>query len=313
VRIAFAGTPEFAVPALEALSRAHQLVGVLTQPDRPRGRGRHPASSAVKHRALDSSLPIAQPISLRDPTERAVLEAWRPDALVVVAYGLLLPSEVLSLPPLGCINLHASLLPRWRGAAPVQRALLSGDARTGVSIMQMDAGLDTGPVLLQRSIPIEPDITAGLLENRLAQVGAEMLIETLAALTAGTLVPQAQPLEGVSYASKLTKAEAAIDWNQSAERIERQVRAFNPRPIAESRLGPEVLRIFSAHALPEAPSTQMPPGTVLEVRPDAVVVACGAGQLAVTALQRPGRAVVSARDFANAHRSLPGRPLGASA
>ena len=319
LRIAFAGTPEFAVPALRALvgpPRAHELVGVLTQPDRPSGRGREITASAVKRAALASGLPIAQPQTLRTAEGRAALESWRPDLLIVVAYGLILPPEVLALPRLGCINIHASLLPRWRGAAPIQRALLAGDALTGVTFMRMDAGLDTGPILLQRTVPIERGTTSGELHDILARLGAAALLGAIAELAAGRLEPRAQPAEGASYAAKIEKREALIDWRASALEIERRVCAFNPWPIAETRLAQEPLRIFRALAEPRRAASGAPdhgatlPGTIVEAGPERVVVQCGDGLLAITELQRPGRKALPASEFLRAVRLSAGERLG---
>jgi methionyl-tRNA formyltransferase len=319
LRIAFAGTPEFALPALHALAASpHRLVGVLTQPDRPSGRGRRIQPSPVKLAARAYGLPVAQPQTLGTPEERAELGSWRPDLLVVVAYGLILPPAALELPRLGCLNIHASLLPRWRGAAPVQRAILAGDAITGVTIMQMDAGLDTGPILAQRSVPIDRTMTSGRLHDLLAALGAEALLGTLADVAAGAASPRAQPAEGVTYAAKIEKSDAQIDWRSSALQIERQVRAFDPRPAAETRLGEEPLRILAAHVLeregaagPSAADTSSAPaGTIIAVGRDAIVVSCGEGRLAITKLQRAGRKPLSARDFANAGRLASGQRLG---
>jgi methionyl-tRNA formyltransferase len=308
LRIVFAGTPAFAVPALEALTASsHRVVGVLTQPDRPRGRGRHVLPSPIKQLAQAGGVAAYQPTSLRGDEPQLWLRGLEPDALVVVAYGLILPPAILALPRLGCLNIHASLLPRWRGAAPVQRALLAGDSRTGITIMQMDAGLDTGPSLLQRSVTIERE-TTGDLQARLADLGARALLDVLDALEDGTVSPSAQSDSGVTYARKIEKGEALIDWRQSAQEIERQVRAFNPWPIAETRFDSESLRIFSARAAERAETGV--PGSVFAVEDDAILVCCGVGSLAITELQRPGRKVVGARDFAHA-RSLVGRRLGA--
>jgi methionyl-tRNA formyltransferase len=290
------------VPALEALVRSsHSVVGVLTQPDRPKGRGRQLAASPVKVAALEHGLPVAQPETLKTEAGREALLASKADVLVVVAYGLILPPAVLGIPRLGCVNIHASLLPRWRGAAPIQRAILAGDEETGTTIMLMDAGLDTGPILLQRSMPIAPEDTAGSLHDRLSAQGAEMLIEALDGLAAGGLQPRTQPMEGVTYASKLEKAEARIDWHARAVEIERQVRAFNPWPIAETIYEGEPLRILRAKA-EAGESTRLAeqqPGTILLLSDSAMVVQCGSGRLAVSEVQRAGRRAVSARDFAN--------------
>ena len=253
MRIVFAGTPEFAVPPLAALRASrHQVVGVLTQPDRPAGRGRKLTTSAVKDFALQQGLPIAQPQTLRSAEGRESLADWQPDVLVVVAYGLILPGEVLSMPRFGCLNIHASLLPRWRGAAPIQRAILAGDEYTGVTLMQMDAGLDTGPMLLQRRVAIGADVDSAALHATLAQVGAEALLETLDGLETGTLAAQPQPSSGVTYAAKIDKAEARIDWQHDAIDIARRVRAFRPWPIAETSQRGEQVRIHEAVVIGDA-------------------------------------------------------------
>lgn len=304
MRIAFAGTPAFALPPLHALLESeHRIVGILTQPDRPKGRGRQLAASPVKAAALEHGIAVAQPQSLKTEQDRAELVAWQPDVLVVVAYGIILPRAVLELPRLGCVNIHASLLPRWRGAAPIQRAILAGDAQTGVTIMLMDAGLDTGPMLVQRTVPIEPTDTSATLHDRLAALGGPALLEALAGLEAGTLYAQAQPATGVTYAAKIDKAEALIDWSQPAAQIERQVRAFNPWPVAETRLEGEQLRIHAARVVAEAAvGAPAAPGVVEAVTGDGFLVRCGTGVLCVQEVQRPGRKAVAASDFAH---SLP--------
>ena len=313
MRVAFAGTPEFALPALAALRQHHEIVGVLTQPDRPSGRGRRLTSSPVKDAAIAAGLPLAQPLTLKDDAACVELASWRPEVLVVVAYGLLVPLAVLSLPRLGCINLHASLLPRWRGAAPVERAILAGDASTGVSIMQLDTGLDTGPVLLARRIPISRTDTGGSLRAELAVIGAEALIETLPGVAAGTLIAHPQAREGVTYAARIEKAEARIDFGRDALEIERQVRAFNPEPVAETRLDGEQLRIFAARALDEFENEPAPKntdhGAIISVQDGSMIVQCGRGRLAVTEVQRPGRRPVSVRDLSHSV-ALTGRRLG---
>lgn len=313
MRVAFAGTPEFALPALAALRSRHEVVGVLTRPDRPSGRGRRLAASPVKQAATTAGLPLAQPQTLKDATARGVLESWHPDVLVVVAYGLIVPPEVLSLPRLGCLNIHASLLPRWRGAAPVERAILAGDRWTGVTIMQLDAGLDTGPMLLQRRLEILPSHTGGSLREELASLGADALLEALAGLAGGTLAARAQPQEGATYAARIAKAEARIDWTQEAIQIERQVRAFNPEPVADTRLDGEQLRIFAAEVLDDAKkqeiaSIRFDPGAIVEVLEGSMVVQCGRGRLAVTQVQRPGRRPVTVRDLSHS-LALMGRRL----
>jgi methionyl-tRNA formyltransferase len=320
LRVAFAGTPEFALPALAALLAHQQLVGVLTQPDRPQGRGRKLASTPVKSAALAAGVPLAQPGSLRgDAGEaaRAELRSWNPDVLVVVAYGLILPAEVLTLPRFGCLNIHASLLPRWRGAAPIQRAILAGDAESGVSIMQMDAGLDTGPVLLARRCAITRDHTAGRLGAELAALGSAALLEALDGLASGKLRSVPQPAEGATYAAKVDKSEARIDWSGDALSIERQVRAFNPWPVAETSLDGEQLRIHAAAAeLPRSGSQNSgtgrdprDPGRIIDVQGDSMLVSCGTGVLSVTEVQLAGRRPLGMRDFSHS-RALAGRRLG---
>lgn len=308
MRIVFAGTPEFAVPPLAALCASrHEVVGVLTQPDRPAGRGRKLATSAVKDFALQQGLPIAQPQTLRSAEGRESLVHWQPDVLVVVAYGLILPVEVLSMPRFGCLNIHASLLPRWRGAAPIQRAILAGDEYTGVTLMQMDVGLDTGPMLLQRRVAIGADVDSAALHATLAQVGAEALLETLDGLEAGTLAAQPQPSSGVTYAAKIDKAEARIDWQHDAIDIARRVRAFRPWPIAETTQRGEQVRIHEAVVIGDAEAGRAAgtvPGTLLGLRADRLVVACGRDCLGIGVLQRAGRRSVTAREFANTAGAL---------
>jgi methionyl-tRNA formyltransferase len=322
LRVAFAGTPEFAVPTLRALAdSAHVLVGVLTQPDRPAGRGRERKAGPVKRLAQDLNLPLLQPARLTDPQARATLERWCPDVLVVVAYGLILPPAVLALPRLGCINVHASLLPRWRGAAPIQRALLAGDADTGITIMQMEAGLDTGPILAQQRLPIEPDASAQQLQDRLAVLGAGLLLTALEQAQAGLLRPRPQSDQGVTYAAKIGKAEARIDWQRSAEEIARQVRAFNPWPVAETRWHDQQLRIWEARvwvapasnagaeARASGAAVAAQPGDVLSLEHDQLMVQCGRGRLSLIKLQLAGRRIVTAREFASG-QALAGSRFG---
>jgi methionyl-tRNA formyltransferase len=300
------------VPALRTLVASHhEVVGVLTQPDRPKGRGQQLTPSPVKQAALTAGLPVAQPLTLKTEEGRAVLREWKPDVMVVVAYGLILPTAALEIPRLGCVNIHASLLPRWRGAAPIHRAILAGDEESGVTIMQMDAGLDTGPMLLRRAIPIAADDTTGSLHDKLAAIGADAVLEALDRLADGSITPEPQAASGVTYAAKLTKAEARIDWTARAVEIERQVRAFNPTPIAETLYEGEQLRILRARAEMEDSGRLggQPPGTILLASERAVLVQCGMGRLAIHEVQRPGKRPVSARDFANT-APLVGRRLG---
>jgi methionyl-tRNA formyltransferase len=318
LRILFAGTPELAVPTLSTLLQARdpgdagpplQVVGVYTQPDRPAGRGRQLQASPVKQLALAWGLPVVQPESLkRDPAEVARLRAFDPDLMVVVAYGLILPRSVLSAPRLGCINVHASLLPRWRGAAPIQRAIIAGDRETGVCIMGMEAGLDTGPVYLTRKTPIEPQDTAATLHERLAAMGARALLEALPGIADGSLQPLPQADDQATYAHKLSKDEAMIDWRQPAETIERLVRAFDPWPVAQTRIGDSILRIWSAEVESE-PAVTQPPGTVIAATRAGIAVATGRGILRITRVQPPGKRVMTAADYLHA-RTLDGALLG---
>jgi methionyl-tRNA formyltransferase len=313
LRVAFAGTPEFARVALAGLLRSHhQVAGVITRPDRPRGRGRRIQASPVKQTAVAAHLPVLQPETLRnDPAVPAALRDWAADVLVVVAYGLIVPQPLLDAAPLGSINIHASLLPRWRGAAPIQRALLAGDATTGITIMRMEAGLDTGPILLQRSVEIGPADTSGDLHDVLARMGAEALVSALDGLADGSLEARPQPAEGASHAGKIAKSEALITWQHSAIDIDRQVRALNPWPVAETRFEDEQLRVLRAQAEPRdaAANTAAEPGTVIAIRDARILVQCGEGQLALTDVQRPGRKPITAAEFARSH-ALPGRRFG---
>jgi methionyl-tRNA formyltransferase len=302
LRIAFAGTPQFALPALRALlASRHRVVGVLTQPDRPAGRGRELRASPIKLLATEHGLPVAQPATLKTAEGRAVLHGWSPDLMVVVAYGLILPAPVLALPRLGCLNIHGSVLPRWRGAAPIQRAVLAGDGETGISIMQLDEGLDTGPVLLERRRPIGLRDTAGDLHDALSELGAAALLEAIDGLITGELLPRAQSTEGVTSAAKIQKGEARIEWSAPAVQIDRKVRAFNPWPVAETHLAGEGVRLLRS-SVADAQAREAAPGTLLGLADDGLRIACGEGVLAVSELQRAGKRPVSARDFANAVR-----------
>jgi len=305
--VVFAGTPDFAVPSLEAIaSSRHRLVAVFTQPDRPSGRGRRLAAGPVKERALALGIPVRQPESLRDAQAREAIASFAPDVLVVVAYGLLLPADVLALPRLGCLNVHASLLPRWRGAAPIARAILAGDAATGVCIMRMESGLDTGPVMLARELAIGARMTAGELELRLAEEGGAALAAALDALAAGTAKFTPQDPRDATYAAKLTKAEARLDWHEDAAALERRVRALNPRPVAETTLDGAQLRIFESLVVSASPGAV--PGTILSAGAGGIVVMTGEQALALTRVQLPGRRAVSAAELANS-RPLAGRVL----
>jgi len=303
LRLLFAGTPDFAVPCLAALLDAgHEVIGVYTQPDRPAGRGRKLQMSPVKALALDRGIPVYQPESLkRDPEAVEQLRALGADLMVVVAYGLLLPTSVLEAPRLGCVNVHASLLPRWRGAAPIQRAILAGDAETGVCIMRMEAGLDTGPVYHRVATPIDPRETGGSLHDRLAELGARALVEALPGIAEGSRAPDAQDDALATYAHKLSKDEATIDWSAPADAIERQVRAFDPWPVAQTTLEGATLRIWSAEAESEdMAGDSAAPGTVVGADRTGIRVATGAGRLCVTRLQPAGKKPMSAADYLNA-------------
>ncbi|WP_295362371.1 methionyl-tRNA formyltransferase [Arenimonas sp.] len=306
MRIVFAGTPEFAVPCLRAAAGRGEVVGVWTQPDRPAGRGRQLAPSPVKVEALSRQLPVFQPENFKSAEAREQLRALQPDLMVVVAYGLVLPQSVLDIPRYGCWNVHASLLPRWRGAAPIQRALEAGDAETGVCLMQMEKGLDTGPVLLSLATPITDDDTGGSLHERLAALGAEVLGDGLKLLRAGMRpVPQPQPAEGVTYAHKLDKAEARLDWSRPARELANRVRAFHPWPVAEALLAGERLRIHAARALDLAHGQA--PGTVLTASREGLDVACGDGALRLLEVQREGGRAMPVADYLNARPALAGR------
>jgi methionyl-tRNA formyltransferase len=303
LRLVFAGTPAFAVPCLAAAARLGEVVAVYTQPDRPAGRGRELALSPVKRAALERGLPVRQPTTLRRRSEREALAALRPDLLVVVAYGLILPQAMLDIPVHGAWNVHASLLPRWRGAAPIQRAIEAGDTETGVCLMQMEAGLDTGPVLLAQRTPITSEDTAGTLHDRLATLGASVLADGLGLLRAGLRpTPVPQPATGVSYAHKLAKHEAMLDWTQPAVMLANKVRAFTPWPVAEADLAGERVRVHAAQALPGNVSAT--PGMVLAAGPEGVDVACGEGALRLSALQRAGGRVLAAADYVNGRPGL---------
>jgi methionyl-tRNA formyltransferase len=309
MRIAFAGTPEFAARILTVLIDArHDVQLVLTQPDRPKGRGLRLSASPVKKIAQQHGIAIHQPGSLKSSEAQAPLREAGIEAMVVAAYGLLLPAAVLTIPKRGCINVHASLLPRWRGAAPIQRAILAGDTQTGVCIMQMDAGLDTGPVLLSRALPIAPNETGGSLHDKLATLGAELMVEALARLERDELPGHPQPCLGATYANKLSKEEAAIDWSESALQLERKVRAFDPFPGAQTQWRAEPLKIWGATARTE--TTRAKAGTILAVAPSGVTVACGEGGLVVNELQKAGGKRLPASRFLAGHPMMLGEVLG---
>lgn len=303
MRIVFAGTPDFAVPCLRAAAQRGEVVAVYTQPDRPAGRGRELTPSPVKREALLRGIPVLQPENFKAAVSKDALRALQPDVMVVVAYGLILPQSVLDIPTYGCWNVHASLLPRWRGAAPIQRTIEAGDHESGVCLMQMEKGLDTGPVLLSQSIAIGEHETGGQLHDRLAALGAQVLTDGLGLLRAGLRpVPQPQPEDGVTYAHKLDKAEARLDWSQPAQRLADKVRAFNPWPMAEAVVAGERLRLHGAVALDDTHSAE--PGTLLRASREGLDVACGQGVLRIRVLQRDGGKAITAADYLNGRRDL---------
>jgi methionyl-tRNA formyltransferase len=300
MKVIFAGTPEFAAQALAALIEAgHQIPLVLTQPDRPAGRGMKLTASPVKALALQHGLWVEQPLTLKDATAQQVIADIGADVMVVAAYGLILPQAVLAMPRLGCLNIHASLLPRWRGAAPIQRALLAGDRETGITIMQMDVGLDTGDMLLEETLPIAADDTAQTLHDKLATLGARAIVAALDLLQQGTLIPRPQDNALATYAAKLTKEEGKIDWKQSAEKVSRSVRAYNPFPVAQAGFKGEVWRIWQA----SSEAGQGKPGEILRADKEGILVACGAGALLLTEIQKAGGKRMPAANF------LAGNPL----
>ncbi|ERO62369.1 methionyl-tRNA formyltransferase [Pseudomonas piscis] len=309
MRIVFAGTPEFAAEHLKALlASPYEIVAVYTQPDRPAGRGQKLMPSAVKALAVEHAIPVYQPQTLRNAEAQAELAALKPDLMVVVAYGLILPQAVLDIPRLGCINSHASLLPRWRGAAPIQRAVQAGDAESGVTVMRMEAGLDTGPMLLKVVTPINAEDTGGTLHDRLAAMGPGAVVQAIAGLAAGTLQGEVQDDSLATYAHKLNKDEARIDWSRPAVELERLVRAFNPWPVCHSTLDGESVKVLAANIS----TGQGTPGEVLSASKDGLVVACGAGALSLTRLQLPGGKALAFSDLFNSRREkfASGKVLG---
>lgn len=295
MKIIFAGTPHFAASALEALlANNHEVVAVLTQPDRPAGRGMQLAPSPVKQVAVQHGIPVMQPLTLRSAEVQQQLAALQADVMVVAAYGLILPLAVLQMPQKGCLNIHASLLPRWRGAAPIQRAILAGDDETGITIMQMDEGLDTGAMLFKKTCTIDALDTAQTLHDKLAILGAQAIIEVLSKLDQGSLAGVAQDASQATYAAKLVKSEAELDWTQSAAQLERAIRAYNPVPVAYSSLQGTTIKIWQAKM---AESGQGAAGTVLAVDKHGIQVACGEGALSLEVLQRPNGKSLPASQF----------------
>ena len=303
MRIVFAGTPEFAVPSLRAAAQRNEVVAVYTQPDRPAGRGRELTPSPVKREALLRGIEVVQPENFRSAVSKDALRALKPDLMIVVAYGLILPQSVLDIPAHGCWNVHASLLPRWRGAAPIQRAIEAGDTQSGACLMQMEKGLDTGPVLLSQALDIAENETGGQLHDRLSALGAQVLADGLGLLRAGIRpVPKPQPEVGVTYAHKLDKTEAKLDWSQPAITLANKVRAFNPWPMAEAVVAGERLRLHGAVAIDEAHNVA--PGTLLRAAREGLDVACGDGVLRIRVLQREGGKAITAADYLNGRPDL---------
>jgi methionyl-tRNA formyltransferase len=309
MKIIFAGTPHFAVSALAALHKEHQIIAVLTQPDRPAGRGMQLAAGPVKQFALQHDLAILQPVTLKSEEAQRTIAALDADVMVVAAYGLILPKAVLQLPRYGCLNIHASLLPRWRGAAPIQRAIQAGDKETGITIMQMDEGMDTGDMLLRHACPIEANETAQTLHDKLAEMGASSILEALRLLQENRLIPIKQDDGAACYAAKLTKTEAQIDWQQDARQIERAVRAYNPSPVCHTRLKDAVIKVWQAALCPDKRDK---PGRVIEVNKRGITVACGKDALRLELLQRPGGRIQPAEQFLQAMPVKVGEDFDAS-
>jgi len=312
MRVVFAGTPEFSLSSLEALVAhpAVEMVAVYTQPDRPSGRGKKLTASPIKTRALELAIPVYQPETFRQEETLRQLQSLRADLMVVTAYGLILPQEVLQAPTLGCVNVHASLLPRWRGAAPIQRVIEAGDEQTGVTLMQMEAGLDTGPMLAKTVVDIDPTDTGGTLHDKLSMIGGRLLSDALDAIAGSALKPEIQDDSLACYAAKLVKSEARIDWKEPAELLARKVRAFNPWPMANTLYAGQVLRVLSAAGLAQSPSEA--PGTVVDISNEGINVATGEGMLQITQLQKAGSKPMATKDFLNGSKIKVGDCVGDS-
>ncbi|OZG73327.1 methionyl-tRNA formyltransferase [Hahella sp. CCB-MM4] len=313
-RIIFAGTPEFAATALQALiDRQFEIVAVYTQPDRPAGRGHKLTPSPVKKLALTHQIPVEQPVSFKDPEDIATLANYNADIMIVAAYGLILPKAVLDIPALGCLNIHASILPRWRGAAPIQRAIQAGDKETGITIMQMEAGLDTGPMLLKLTTEIQDSDTGGSLHDRLAELGGQAIVAAMEKLE--SLSPEPQDNSLATYASKLHKSESAIDWSQPADDIARNIRAFNPWPGTHGICGKDQIKIWEAEVIHngQTDTTGRSPGTIIHRQSTGIEVACGKGSLIIRKLQLPGAKALSVTDFVNGNQTklMPGEQFEA--
>ena len=302
LKILFAGTPEFSAVALQALLQSeHTVLAVYTQPDRPSGRGRKLTSSPVKELALQNNLPVHQPLSLRDKNEQQILADYNADIMVVAAYGLLLPLRVLQIPHLGCVNIHTSLLPRWRGAAPIQHAILAGDKETGVTIIQMDEGLDTGPMLLKKTCAIKLDDTSETLHQHLAELGAKAILETLSNLANGSAIPEAQDNASSTYAKKISKEEARLDWNDCATELQQKVRAFNPWPVAYIAIEDKNIRVWEATVL-EKEVKNILPGSIISMTPEGIDIATSKNVLRLQKLQFPGGKILAVKDILNSRQ-----------
>lgn len=302
LKIIFAGTPDFAAKHLQALLNSpHQVIGVFTQPDKPAGRGNKLTASPVKQLALQNNLPVYQPISLKDSANQQIIADLNADIMIVVAYGLILPQTVLDMPKYGCLNVHGSLLPRWRGAAPIQRACWAGDTETGITIMQMDVGLDTGDMLYKEKCHIEDDDTSATLYNKLAQIGPDALLKTLMLIIGGKAKPEKQNESQVTYATKLSKQEAKLDWNLTATQLERCIRAFNPWPVSYFEINGELIKVWQANVISE--TTDKTPGTILRADKSGIQIATQNGVINMTLLQPAGKKPMSAQDFLNSRKA----------